>query len=51
MEGKELEILKKIRHECLPIFKAVKRYATVGEICNVLRDVDEEYGEGKIYFT
>jgi methylmalonyl-CoA mutase N-terminal domain/subunit len=33
-----------------PIFKAVKLYATVGEICNVLREVYGEYVEGKGYF-
>ena len=33
-----------------PIFNAVKQYATVGEICNVLREVYGEYVEGKGYF-
>jgi len=33
-----------------PIFKAVKLYATVGEICDVLRDVYGEYVKGKSYF-
>jgi len=28
-----------------PIIKAVKAYATLGEICNVLRDVFGEYRE------
>lgn len=32
------------------IFQAVKAYATVGEICNVLRDVYGEYSEKKSYF-
>jgi methylmalonyl-CoA mutase N-terminal domain/subunit len=32
------------------IFKAVKLYATVGEICGVLRDVYGEYVERKSYF-
>jgi methylmalonyl-CoA mutase N-terminal domain/subunit len=33
-----------------PIYKAVKLYATVGEICDVLRDVYGEYVKGKSYF-
>jgi methylmalonyl-CoA mutase N-terminal domain/subunit len=33
-----------------PIFEAVKRYVTVGEICNVLREVYGEYVGGKGYF-
>jgi methylmalonyl-CoA mutase N-terminal domain/subunit len=33
-----------------PILRAVKLYATVGEICNVLRDVYGEYMKGKSYF-
>jgi methylmalonyl-CoA mutase N-terminal domain/subunit len=33
-----------------PVFEAVKRYATVGEICDVLRGVYGEYVEGKSYF-
>ena len=32
------------------VFEAVKRYATVGEICGVLRGVYGEYVEGKSYF-
>ncbi len=33
-----------------PIFEAVKSYATVGEIGNVLREVYGEYAQGKTYF-
>ena len=33
-----------------PVFEAVKQYATVGEISNVLREVYGEYGGGKGYF-
>ena len=33
-----------------PVFVAVKRYATVGEICGVLREVYGERIEGKSYF-
>jgi len=33
-----------------PIYEAVKAYATVGEISNVLRDVYGEFVEGKSYF-
>ena len=33
-----------------PVFEAVKQYATVGEISNVLREVYGEYVEGKGYF-
>ena len=33
-----------------PVFEAVKQYATVGEISNVLREVYGEYVEGKSYF-
>jgi methylmalonyl-CoA mutase N-terminal domain/subunit len=33
-----------------PVFEAVKRYATVGEICDVFRGVYGEYVEGKSYF-
>ena len=32
------------------VFEAVKRYATVGEICGILRGVYGEYVEGKGYF-
>jgi len=32
------------------VFGAVKRYATVGEICGVLREVYGEYVGGKDYF-
>ncbi len=32
------------------VFEAVKQYATVGEISNVLREVYGEYVEGKSYF-
>lgn len=31
------------------VFEAVKQYATVGEISNVLREVYGEYAEGKSY--
>jgi methylmalonyl-CoA mutase N-terminal domain/subunit len=34
----------------LPVFAAVKQYATVGEICGVLREVFGERIEGKSYF-
>jgi methylmalonyl-CoA mutase N-terminal domain/subunit len=34
----------------VPIFEAVKLYATVGEICRVLRDVYGEYAAGKPIF-
>jgi methylmalonyl-CoA mutase N-terminal domain/subunit len=51
---KALEDIKRAGEEnqnlVLPIFKAVKRYATVGEICKVLREVYGEYVEGKSYF-
>jgi methylmalonyl-CoA mutase N-terminal domain/subunit len=33
-----------------PIFKAVKQYATVGEISGVLRNVYGEFSKGKTYF-
>ena len=33
-----------------PVFGAVKQYATVGEISNVLREVYGEYVGGKEYF-
>jgi methylmalonyl-CoA mutase N-terminal domain/subunit len=33
-----------------PVFEAVKQYATVGEISNVLREVYGEYVGGKGYF-
>jgi len=33
-----------------PVFEAVKQYATVGEISNVLREVYGEYVGGKSYF-
>jgi methylmalonyl-CoA mutase N-terminal domain/subunit len=33
-----------------PVFGAVKQYATVGEISNVLREVYGEYVGGKAYF-
>ena len=33
-----------------PVFEAVKQYATVGEISNVLREVYGEYAGGKNYF-
>jgi methylmalonyl-CoA mutase N-terminal domain/subunit len=33
-----------------PILEAVKQYATVGEISNVLREVYREYVGGKGYF-
>ncbi len=33
-----------------PVFSAVKSYATVGEICDVLREVYGEYAEAKSYF-
>jgi methylmalonyl-CoA mutase N-terminal domain/subunit len=33
-----------------PVFTAVKQYATVGEICSVLREVYGERIEGKSYF-
>ena len=32
------------------VFEAVKRYATVGEISGVLREVYGEYVEGRGYF-
>lgn len=45
--GKALEGLKRVaegRENLMPaIFEAVKTYATLGEICNVLRDVFGEY--------
>jgi methylmalonyl-CoA mutase N-terminal domain/subunit len=51
---KALEEIKKAaeKNENLvpPIFEAVKGYATVGEISNVLREVYGEYVEGKGYF-
>jgi methylmalonyl-CoA mutase N-terminal domain/subunit len=33
-----------------PVFEAVKSYATLGEICSVLREVYGEYVEAKTYF-
>jgi len=52
--GKALEAVKhcaeKDENLVPPVFEAVKAYATVGEISDVLREVYGEYVEGKSYY-
>ena len=55
-QAKVKETLKRVRaaaesDENLvpPILAAVKEYATIGEICDQLRDVFGEYSEGAVY--